>query len=64
MIEIEYDDGKKEKLQLWLNEESQTSFVKKIDTLNKFESLFTIPDELANHFRQLVEQIEEIDNSK
>lgn len=64
MIEIEYEDGKKGELQLWLHEDGQTSFVKKIDTLNNFESLFTIPDELANHFRQLVEQIEEIDNAK
>lgn len=63
MIEIEYSNGKKENLELWLNE-GKTSIVMKSDLLNNRDTLYTIPDALANHFRLLVENIEEIDNSK
>ncbi|AWE08477.1 hypothetical protein DCE79_14360 [Lysinibacillus sp. 2017] len=64
MIEIEYHNGKKEKFELWLNEDGLKSIVMKVDRITNITILYTIPEELANHFRQLAKQIEEYDNSK
>lgn len=64
MIDIEYENGKRGRMELWLNEGDQASFVMKNDVVNNTVTIFKIPKALSDHFRQLAEQIEEIDNSK
>ena len=62
MIEIEYKNGQKQKFQLWLGEEGQISSIMKIAILTDAQNVFTIPEALADHFRKLVKQIDEIDS--
>ncbi|EKB43520.1 hypothetical protein B857_03716 [Solibacillus isronensis B3W22] len=64
MIEIEYKNGKRERLELWLKGGDEESYVLKNDVEKNTWTIFEIPKALANHFRKLVNKIEEIDNSK
>ena len=63
-IEVEYISGEKRSFNLFLSDNGQPSAMSKIELFSSMQGLFEIPEELANHFRQLVKQIEEIDNSK
>ncbi|WP_342573763.1 hypothetical protein MHH37_16005 [Solibacillus sp. FSL K6-1781] len=64
MIEIEYKNGKRERLELWLKGGDKESYVLKNDVEKNTWTIFEIPKALANHFRKLVNKIEEIDNAK
>lgn len=64
MINIEYENGDKLRLELSLNERGKTSFVLKNDMVNNTVTTFKIPPALTNQFHQLAEKIEEIDNAK
>ncbi|MGN7477525.1 hypothetical protein ACTHOQ_06690 [Solibacillus silvestris] len=64
MIDIEYKNGKRERLELWLKERDQESFVMKNDVVSNTITLFKIPAALADRLRKLADKIEEIDNSK
>lgn len=64
MIEIEYKNGKRERSELWLKGGDKESYVLKNDVEKNTWTIFEIPKALANHFRKLVNKIEEIDNAK
>lgn len=57
-VEVDYVNGQKEKLLLWLGEEGQTSSMMKTDRFYTQHTLYTIPDELAQQFRDLIQASE------
>ncbi|WP_336045617.1 hypothetical protein [Solibacillus ferritrahens] len=63
-INIEYENGKSGRLELILKEDDQESYVSKNDVENNTYTIFKIPGELADYFRQLAEKIEEINKAK
>lgn len=60
-LEIEYPNGKKVTFKLWLKEDQQ-SVIMNMNPLENTYTIFKIPEALADHFRTLVKQIDEIDS--
>lgn len=64
MIDIEYENGNRESLELMFSESNDASYVKKHDIVNNTLTLFKIPKALADHFSHLAEKIKEINKAK
>lgn len=64
MIDIKYENGNRGNLELMVSESNEASYVKKHDIVNNTLTVFKIPKALADHFHQLAEKIEEINNAK
>lgn len=64
MIDIKYENGNRGRMELMLNEDNDTSYIRKHDIVNNTLTVFKIPKALADHFHQLAEKIEEINNAK
>lgn len=62
MINIEYKNGEKGRLELWLKEGNKEGFVIKNDVINNTWTTFKIPKALTDHFYQLAEKIKLIDS--